>query len=160
MARVKLTKTLVDDIQPPAKGQAFVWDAEIPGFGVRITPTGIKAWIVQMRVRGGKERRMAPICRKRISTSPVWTRQNRPWTRLFPPWTRCQHPLDALGRAQKQTWTRTGAARVRRCPPISRVSAALASTLHKAGYALCRTPGAQTQAPGKAQGLERLPPAA
>lgn len=65
MARVKLTKTLVDDIQPPAKGQAFVWDAEIPGFGVRVTPTGIKAWIVQMRVRGGKERRMTVgLCSK------------------------------------------------------------------------------------------------
>jgi integrase len=65
MARVKLTKTVVDDLQPPAKGQAFVWDVEIAGFGVRITPTGIKAWIVQMRVRGGKERRMTVgLCSK------------------------------------------------------------------------------------------------
>ncbi|OAN52772.1 hypothetical protein A6A04_15865 [Paramagnetospirillum marisnigri] len=65
MARVRLTKTLVDDIQPPAKGQAFIWDSEIPGFAVRVTPTGIKAWIVQMRVRGGKERRMTVgLCSK------------------------------------------------------------------------------------------------
>lgn len=58
MARVRLTKTLVDELQPPEKGQAFVWDSEVPGFAVRATPSGAKAWIVQMRVRGGKERRM------------------------------------------------------------------------------------------------------
>ena len=58
MARVRLTKTLVDDLHAPEKGQAFVWDSEVPGFAVRATPSGAKAWIVQMRVRGGKERRM------------------------------------------------------------------------------------------------------
>ncbi|MEI7606613.1 MAG: integrase arm-type DNA-binding domain-containing protein, partial [Rhodospirillaceae bacterium] len=58
MARVRLTKTLVDDLQTPEKGQVFVWDSEVPGFAVRTTPSGAKAWIVQMRVRGGKERRM------------------------------------------------------------------------------------------------------
>ena len=58
MARVKLTKTVVDEIQPPTKGQAFVWDTELPGFAVRVTSTGGKAWIIQTTVRGGKERRM------------------------------------------------------------------------------------------------------
>lgn len=65
MARVRLTKKLVDDIQVPEKGQTFTWDAELPGFGVRTTSTGAKAWIVQMRVRGGKERRMTvALCTK------------------------------------------------------------------------------------------------
>lgn len=65
MARVRLTKTLVDDIQPPEKGQAFIWDSDVPGFGVRVTPTGIKAWVVQTRVRLGKERRMTiGLCSK------------------------------------------------------------------------------------------------
>lgn len=58
MARVRLTKTLIDDLPIPEKGQVFVWDTEVPGFAVRSTPSGAKAWIVQMRVRGGKERRM------------------------------------------------------------------------------------------------------
>lgn len=58
MARVRLTKTLVDDLQAPEKGQTFVWDSEVPGFAMRVTASGTKAWIVQMRVRGGKERRM------------------------------------------------------------------------------------------------------
>lgn len=58
MARVRLTKTLVDELQPPDKGQSFIWDSEVPGFAVRATASGAKAWVVQMRVRGGKERRM------------------------------------------------------------------------------------------------------
>lgn len=58
MARVRLTKRLVDDFLPPETGQAFLWDAEIPGFGVRVTKQGGKAWIVQCRVRGGKQRRI------------------------------------------------------------------------------------------------------
>lgn len=65
MARVKLTKTLVDALEPSKKGQTFVWDSDLPGFGVRITSTGTKSWIVQMRVRGGKERRMTVgLCNK------------------------------------------------------------------------------------------------
>lgn len=65
MARVKLSKALVDALEPPAKGQSFLWDSEIPGFAVRVTPTGTKAWIVQMQVRGGKERRMTVgLCHK------------------------------------------------------------------------------------------------
>ena len=65
MARVRLTKSLVDEIQPPTKGQSFVWDSELPGFAVRVTPTGVKAWIVQMTVRRGKERRITiGLCSK------------------------------------------------------------------------------------------------
>lgn len=58
MARIRLSKKLVDELSSPEKGQAFVWDADVPGFGVRLTPSGAKAWFVQFRVRGGKERRM------------------------------------------------------------------------------------------------------
>lgn len=65
MARVRLTKAVVENLPAPAKGQAFVWDSEIAGFAVRVTPTGAKSWIVQTRVRGGKERRMTVgLCSK------------------------------------------------------------------------------------------------
>jgi integrase len=65
MARVKLTKSLVDELPAPESGQKFIWDSELPGFAVRITPTGAKAWIVQTTVRGGKERRMTiGLCSK------------------------------------------------------------------------------------------------
>jgi hypothetical protein len=58
MARVKLTKAAVDALEAPEIGQAFVWDSEMKGFAVRITPTGVKSWIVQMMVRGAQKRRI------------------------------------------------------------------------------------------------------
>ncbi len=58
MARIRLTRTLVDNVQIPEKGQSFVWDSDLP-VGVRITPTGINAWIAQTRVRLGNERRIS-----------------------------------------------------------------------------------------------------
>ncbi|MFN4275739.1 MAG: tyrosine-type recombinase/integrase [Ferrovibrio sp.] len=58
MARIRLTRKLVEELECPSKGQKFAWDSEVPGFGVRATPSGTKAWIAQFKVRGGKERRM------------------------------------------------------------------------------------------------------
>lgn len=56
--RAKLTKGYVERIRPGAK-DAFHWDTEIKGFGVRITPTGKMTFIVQGRVEGsGKEARI------------------------------------------------------------------------------------------------------
>lgn len=55
--KVKLTASSVDALLPPETGQAFVWDSEMPGFGVRLSPGGRKAFIFQARING-KERRM------------------------------------------------------------------------------------------------------
>ncbi|HKK67628.1 MAG TPA: integrase arm-type DNA-binding domain-containing protein, partial [Bacteroidales bacterium] len=52
----KITKKMVDKMEPPAKGQTFVWDTELKGFGVRITP-GSKSYFIQSRANG-KTRRM------------------------------------------------------------------------------------------------------
>lgn len=54
---MKLTKTLVESLPLPTKGQQFVWDQELRGFGVRLTPGG-KAYVVQARI-GNKTRRQA-----------------------------------------------------------------------------------------------------
>lgn len=51
----KLTKPIVENLQLPNKGQRFVWDAELKGFGVRLTPGG-RAYIVQARVKGVSRR--------------------------------------------------------------------------------------------------------
>ena len=52
--KAKLTKRTVDAAKPPKGSQAFdiVWDTEIPGFGLRITKAGIKAYILQYRIHG------------------------------------------------------------------------------------------------------------
>jgi integrase len=52
----KLTKRFVDLLQPADKDR-FLWDDDLPGFGVRVKPTGIKSYIIQYR-QGGKSRRL------------------------------------------------------------------------------------------------------
>jgi integrase len=50
MARQKLTKSVVDRLSIRAT-EYVIWDAELPGFGVRVKPTGIKSFVVQYRNR-------------------------------------------------------------------------------------------------------------
>ena len=49
---VKLTKSVVDQIAPPSEGQAFYRDAQILGFGLRVTANGTKSFIVEKRING------------------------------------------------------------------------------------------------------------
>lgn len=50
----KLTKRVIDSLQPRDKDY-FEWDDELPGFGVRIWPTGKKTYVAQYRA--GKQTR-------------------------------------------------------------------------------------------------------
>jgi hypothetical protein len=54
----KLTKRLVDAIDPPEDGQVFQWDGELRGFGVRAIPSGLKTFILQYRNIEGRSRRI------------------------------------------------------------------------------------------------------
>ena len=53
----RITKRLVDGLTANGREQ-IVWDDEIAGFGVRVTATGSKAYILKYRVGHG---RSAPI---------------------------------------------------------------------------------------------------
>ena len=54
----KLTKRAVDALAPPEKGQAFLWDGELRGFGVRTIPSGLKTFILQYRNAEDRSRRI------------------------------------------------------------------------------------------------------
>src|SRR5713226_2037773 len=49
---VKLTQIAVDRIKPPASGRVEYFDSQLPAFGLRISATGRKSWIVMYRVDG------------------------------------------------------------------------------------------------------------
>ena len=53
---MRLTKTVVDRIEPPASGQAFHRDDVLVGFGLRVTAGGAKSFVIEKRI-GGKVRR-------------------------------------------------------------------------------------------------------
>lgn len=55
---VKLTKRVIDGLQPRDK-DFFEWDDDMPGFGVRVWPTGKKTYVAQYRA--GKQTRRFKI---------------------------------------------------------------------------------------------------
>ncbi|MES9818266.1 MAG: tyrosine-type recombinase/integrase [Candidatus Thiodiazotropha sp.] len=52
--KVKLTKRVVDAAKPPEEPNTFhqIWDIEIPGYGLRITHSGVKSYILNYRFKG------------------------------------------------------------------------------------------------------------
>lgn len=51
-ARVKLTKTAVDQLAPTSPRQRLIRDSELRGFALRITPAGVKAFVLEKRIQG------------------------------------------------------------------------------------------------------------
>jgi len=55
----KLTKRLVESLESPDHRDLFVWDSKLTGFGLRVTRTGRKTYVIQYRNAFGRSRRMA-----------------------------------------------------------------------------------------------------
>ena len=54
---MKLTKKIVDEAKPAEK-DVWLWDSQLPGFGLRVKPTGLKSYLVQYRDAGNRTRRV------------------------------------------------------------------------------------------------------
>src|SRR5579864_3157373 len=54
----KLTKRTVDTTKPVAGRDVVLWDPDLPGFGLRVKPSGRKSYILQFRNRQGRSRRL------------------------------------------------------------------------------------------------------
>jgi integrase len=53
---MKLTKTAIDQATAKGEKDAFLWCSELPRFGVRVTPTGRKTYVVRYRNAEGASR--------------------------------------------------------------------------------------------------------
>jgi Arm domain-containing DNA-binding protein len=53
MPTIKLTQPAIEKLKAPTSGRIEYWDSQLPGFGLRISETGRKTWVVMYRV-GGK----------------------------------------------------------------------------------------------------------
>ena len=62
---VKLSDTLVKELEAPATGNKIAYDEAVKGFGVRVTSAGARAFILNYRA-GGRERRIT------IGSYPEW----------------------------------------------------------------------------------------
>ncbi|MBL8667993.1 MAG: site-specific integrase [Rhodospirillales bacterium] len=65
-ASERLTDKLVRALAVPAQGATITYDADVPGFGARITATGARAFVLNYRC-AGRERRMT------IGGFPTWS---------------------------------------------------------------------------------------
>ena len=52
----KISKRTVDSTHPTG-AQRFVWDDALKGFGLRVTPAGVKSFVFQYRTPEGRTRR-------------------------------------------------------------------------------------------------------
>jgi len=56
MPKMKLTKRVVEAVEPE-KRDVIVWDTDLPGFGLKVTPAGKRVYFCYYRTRAGQQRR-------------------------------------------------------------------------------------------------------
>lgn len=53
----RITKRTVDALKPGPKDTDH-WDDQLPGFGLRVKPSGVKSYVIRYRTRTGGQRRV------------------------------------------------------------------------------------------------------
>jgi len=49
VATSKINKSMIDGAKPGER-DAFIWDSDLPGFGLKVTPAGGRVYIYQYRI--------------------------------------------------------------------------------------------------------------
>jgi len=55
----KITKRIVDGLEPDPSDEVYAWDTELKGFGVRVMPSGVASYLVKYRTAEGRQRKLA-----------------------------------------------------------------------------------------------------
>jgi integrase len=55
--RPRLTDASIKKLPTPEEGNRITYDADVPGFGIRITSAGARSFVLNYRTRAGRERR-------------------------------------------------------------------------------------------------------
>src|SRR5262245_38112225 len=62
----RLTDAIVRRLSTPKQGKAITIDADVPGFGIRVTANGARSYVLRYTTRAGRERTYT------IGDAPVW----------------------------------------------------------------------------------------
>lgn len=54
----KITKRIIDALEPDPAGEQFLWDTELKGFGVRMMPSGVASFLIKYRNAENRQRKM------------------------------------------------------------------------------------------------------
>lgn len=72
----RITKRTVDALEP-SSSDVFLWDEDLTGFGLRVTPAGHKSYVLQYRIPGlgrrGFAKRIKHRPRYRCQWENLWT---------------------------------------------------------------------------------------
>jgi len=71
--RVTLTDDMIAALEPPMKGRRIVWDAGVPGLGIRISKDNQKSFVLSYRNRKDGTQRLYRIGKVKGSNGGVWT---------------------------------------------------------------------------------------
>ena len=59
MPTIKLTQPAIEKLKALPSGRIEYWDNQLPGFGLRISETGRKTWVVMYRVGGNSSEKLS-----------------------------------------------------------------------------------------------------